>query len=260
MRTPAVTIFVVCVLVIGFALAFYYYKKEGLFTETPDISKSQAESLKRAKAEGDEEFYKENYEEAIRKYKQALRMWPRDAHLQNDLGAAYYRLGLVLMIPPMREGQFDFGVEIDARAEDSEPLKIVETKLEMTKSGIITAVVNDETDKDKIEARVRSLGHHLHVEIEDTEEDGKEFWLTIITGETKEAFLNAEKAYLRSINIKYVKDDTGRRHSNYATASRNLGTLYFRMGRKKEAIAQWQRALQLEPTDSELRQLLDKHE
>ncbi|MFC1719407.1 hypothetical protein ACFL6S_37500, partial [Candidatus Poribacteria bacterium] len=105
-----------------------------------------------------------------------------------------------------------------------------------------------------------SLGHYVHVEEEDTDEDEKEFWVTIITGETKDAFLNAEKEYLKSINIKYVKDSDGRRYSNYATVSRNLGTLYFRIGRKKEAISQWRRAMELEPSDAELRELLDKYE
>ena len=260
MRTPAVAIFVVCVLIIGFALAFYYYRKEGFLTESPNISKSQADSLKRSKEEGDEKFYQQDYEAAIRKYKQALRIWPTDAHLQNDLGAAYYRLGLARMIPPMDEGEFDFGIEIDARAEGSKPLDMVKEKLETTESGIITAVVNDEADKDEIETHVLSLGHYVHVEEEDAEEDEKEFWLTIITGETKEAFLNAENEYLKSINIKYVKDANGRRYSNYATVSRNLGTLYFRMGRKKEAIAHWERAMQLEPADAELRELLGKYE
>ncbi len=259
MRTPVVTIFVVCVLIVGFALAFRY-RKEGFFTESPNISKSQAASLKRYKEDGDEDFYQQNYEEAIRQYKQAIRIWPTDAHLQNDLGASYYRLGLARMIPPMDEGEFDFGVEADARAEGSEPLKMVQEKLEPIESGIITAVVNDEADRDKIETYARSLGHYVHVEEEVTEEGEKEFWLTIITGETKEAFLNAEKEYLKSINIKYMKDETGRRYSNYATVSRNLGTLYFRMGRKKEAIAQWRRAMQLEPADAELRELLGKYE
>ena len=260
MRTPAVTIFVVFVLIIGFALAFRYYREEGFFTESPNISKSQAASLKQAKQDGDEQFFQQNYEEAIRKYKQALRIWPTDAHLQNDLGASYYRLGLARMIPPMDEGEFDFGVEVDARVEGSEPLKMVKEKLETIESGIVTAVVNGEPDKDEIETYVRSLGHYVHTEEEDTDEGDKEFWVTIITGETKDAFLNAEKEYLKSINIKSVKDSDGRRYSNYATVSRNLGTLYFRIGRKKEAIAQWRRAMELEPSDAELRELLDKYE
>ncbi len=260
MRTPAVAIFVVCVLIIGFALAFRNCKEEGLFTESPNISKSQADSLKRFKEGGDEDFYQQNYEEAIRKYKQALRIWPADAHLQNDLGASYYRLGLARMVPPMDEGEFDFGVEVDARVEGSEPLKRVKEKLETTESGVVTAVVNGEPDKDEIETYALSLGHYVHVEEEDVDEDEKEFWVTIITGETKDAFLNAEKEYLKSINIKYVKDSSGRRYSNYATVSRNLGTLYFRIGRKKEAISQWRRAMELEPSDAELRELLDKYE
>jgi Flp pilus assembly protein TadD len=32
------------------------------------------------------------------------------------------------------------------------------------------------------------------------------------------------------------------------------------MGRKKDAVAQWRRALQIEPTDAELRNLLGEYE
>ena len=262
MRTPVITIFVVCILVIGLALAFYDYRKHGVRTERIDFSKSDEDSLKRTKESGDEEFQKENYSGAIQKYKRALDMWPRDAHLHNDLGTAYYRLGLQRMEPPMAEDEFDFGVEVDARYGGANPLEMVKEKLAEMRSGIITAVMNEEADGKKIEAYALSLGHHVHIEEEDTENDGMEYWLTIIAGETKEAFRNAEMEYLRAIKIKSVKDDTGRRYSTYPSASGNLGTLYFRMGRKKDAVVQWQRALQLEPNgdnSAELRALIEEY-
>jgi tetratricopeptide (TPR) repeat protein len=260
MRTPVITIFVVCVLVIGLALAFYDYKKHGVRTEPTNFSKSEGDTLKRTKESGDEQFLKENYEGAVKQYQRALQMWPRDAHLYNDLGASYYRLGLQSMDSPMAEDEFDFGVEVDARYEGAKPLEMVQEKLAETKSGIITAVVGEEADKTEIETYARSQGKHIHVEVEDLEDGEKEYWLTILTGKTKDEFLKAERAYLDAINIKSVRDDSGRRHSTYPSASRNLGTLYFRMGRKKEAVAHWQRALQLEPTDAELRALISKYE
>ena len=59
-------------------------------------------------------------------------MAPRDAHIYNDLGAAYYRLGLALMEPPMEEEDFDFGVEVDARIEGLKALEMVKEKLKTT--------------------------------------------------------------------------------------------------------------------------------
>jgi len=203
MKTPAIMIFVVVVLIMGIvALAVYDYKRRGFRTEGPGISKSEADTLKRTREKGDELFQKQNYESAIMKYEQASEMSPRDAHIYNDLGAAYYRLGLARMEPPMEEEDFDFGVEVDARVAGLKTFEMVEDILKTTRSGIITAVVNGETDRDRIEKYASSLGHYVHVEEEEeVEEDEREFWLTIITGETKEALVNAEKKYLRAISI-----------------------------------------------------------
>jgi tetratricopeptide (TPR) repeat protein len=261
MRTPVITIFVVCVLVMGLALALYDYRKHGVRQQDIGISKSQAHKLKTNSESAAEQSHKENYETAIDEYKQALKVSPRDAYLHNDLGTAYYRLGLENMNPPVEEGDFGYGNEVDARhLEGSEPLEEVKQELSKMESGIVTAVVNDESIEKEISTYARSLGHYAHVEEEAKENGGKEFWVTIITGKTREAFLDAERAYLRAINIKSIKDKGGRRYSNYATASRNLGTLYFRMGRKRDAVNQWRRAFQLEPTDAELRNLLGKYE
>jgi tetratricopeptide (TPR) repeat protein len=260
MRTPVITIFVVCVLIVGLALAFYDYRKHGA-REQRLISRSEADKLKETGLSGDEQSYKENYEKAIEEYERYLKISPRDAYRHNDLGTAYYHMGLESMKPPMEEDEFGFGIEVDARhLEGSKPLEGVEEALKKTESGVITAVVNSEADSREIERYALSLGHYAHVEEETEDTGGKEFWLTIITGKTKESFLNAEREYLRAIDIKSVKDSSGRKYSNYSTASRNLGILYFRMGRKRDAIAQWRRALQLEPTDAELRNLLGKYE
>jgi tetratricopeptide (TPR) repeat protein len=261
MRTPFITIFVVCILVVAIPLLFYDYKKHGARPQSLGISRTEADRLRETRESGAEQSYKENYEDAIEKYERALKISPRDAYLHNDLGTAYYRLGLESMEPPMLEEEFGFGIEVDARhLEGSKPLERVEEALRRIESGIITAVVNDEATNTEIERYARSLDHYAHVEEEETEDNDREFWLTIVTGRTKELFLKAEREYLKAIDIKSVKDANGRKYSNYSTASRNLGTLYFRMGRKKDAIAQWRRALQIEPTDAELRNLLGEYE
>ena len=268
MRTPAITVFVVCVLILGLGFALYDYRKHGARQQRFDISKSEADSLKKTKESGAEQSYDQNYEKAIEEYKRALRISPRDAHLRNDLGAAYYRLGLESIVPPVAEDEFGFGTEVDARhAVDSVPLQEtdevlekVDEALEQTQSGIVTAVVSDEAASREIATHARSLGHLVHTEEEEAEDGGKDFWVTVITGKTKEAFLESEKEYLKAIDIKSVRDMDGRKYSSYSAASRNLGTLYFRMGKKRDAIAHWRRAFQLEPTDAELRNLLGKYE
>jgi len=260
MKTPVVTIFVVCVLVACLALAFYNYREHGARPEDITISRHDAEKLKKTKLSGDEQAALQNYELAIEEYTKALRVSSTDAFLYNDRGAAYYQLGLENANPPISEDELDYGLEVDARLlEAAESLALVEEKLKETNSGIITAVVNNEAASKQIQSKMLSLGHFVHVE-EEAEDDDTEFWLTIIVGKTRESFLNAQKDYLKAIDIKYVKDKEGRKYSNYSVASRNLGTLYFRMGRKKEAMIQWRRALELEPTDDELRELIGSYE
>ena len=261
MRTPLITIFIFCVLIIGIGFAIYDYKKHGLGEQSIDFSKSNADTLKNTKAIAETKFYQGEYERAIEEYEKALKYTSRDAYLRNNLGTAYYRLGLQLLDTPKEEEEFDFGIEIDARNNSiSDPLKKVKETLSTIGSNIVTVVLDDESQKKAIETYALSLRHFVHVEEEFNEDSKRSFWLTIVTGKTKEAFLNAEKQLRIAIDIKSVRDDMGRKYSGYSAASRNLGTLLFRMGRKKEALAQWQRALQLEPTDAELRELLGRYE
>ncbi len=261
MRTPVITIFVVCVLIMGLALAIYDYRKHGVRQENIGISRSEAHRLKITSESAAKQLYNENYETAIEEYKRALKVSPRDAYLYNDLGTAYYRVGLESTVPPIEEGDFGYGSEVDARyLEPAEALEKVKQELVNMESGIFTAVVNDEATGTEIGVYARSLDHYTHIEEELADDGDKEFWVTIITGKTKEAFLNAEREYQQAIKIKSMQDNSGRRYSNYATASRNLGALHFRMGKKKDAVNHWRRALQLEPTDAELRHLLGKYE
>ncbi len=263
MRTPIITVFIICILIIGLALAFYDYRKHGIRYQTDDINitKSESEALKNARQAGEELTYKQDYEGAIAEYERALKISPRDAYLRNNLGASYYYLGLKSMEPPMEEDDFGLGKEIDGRHISKEEIfQKLEEVLKQTKSGTITLVVKDQSISKQIESYIRPLNHYVHIEGENTDDGSKEYWITIIMGKTKEAFLNAEKQYLQAIELKSVRDVDGRKYSNYSAASRNLGTLYFRMGRKKEAIAHWSRALQIEPTDAELRELIDKYD
>lgn len=260
MKTPIITIFVFLVLIISIGFAIYDYRKHGMHEQAIDLSKSDADILRNAKAVADTEFYQGEYEKAIAKYEKALKYSPRDAYLRNNLGTSYYHLGLESMDEPIKEEEFGFGIEIDARNMKAPvPLEKVKEVLKEVKSNIITLVVDDQTSRKTIEDYALNLKHFVHVEEEFDEDNNRDFWITIITGKSKEAFIKAEREFLMAIDIKAVRDNSGRKYSGYSAASRNLGTLYFRMGRKKEAVAQWERALQLEPTDTELRELLGKY-
>ena len=170
MKTPGVSIFVVVVLVLGVALAFYDYSKHGAREEQGKISKYEAYKLKNTKLLGAEESYKGDYEKAIKDYKAALKIAPRDAYLHNDLGTAYYYLGLKSINPPIKEDEFEFGIEVDARhLKKSEVLPKVKEALNKTDSGIITVVMVDQDAKDEVVAFAQSLKYIVNVEEEKRE-------------------------------------------------------------------------------------------
>lgn len=261
MKTPLITIFVVAIMVIGLFLAFYDYKKHGIHEQPIGISKSQSEALKKARVKGEQLVEKQDYDSAIEEYKRAIQLSPRDPYIRNDLGAAYYYLGLKAMDPPIPDDEdIGYGTSIDARQLTKEQtIEKVKETLNTVKSGIITVVVKDQSVSKDIELFIKPMGHYIHIESEPREDGGQNYWATIITGKTKDYFLNAEKEYRAAIDLLFVRDAEGRKYSSYSVASRNLGTLYFRMGRKKEALNHWQRALQLEPSDQELKRLVDSY-
>jgi len=262
MKTPIVTVFIVAVLVIGLGLAFYDYKKHGVHENPIGISRTQAEMLKKSRIEGEDKLKRQDYSGAIEEFKKAIQISPRDPYIHNDLGAAYYNMGLKVMNPPIPDDEdLGYGTEVDARYNNTKEQtfeKLKET-LDKTESGIITVVVKDQPVSKEIESYIRPMGHYIHVEEEVRDDGGKDYWITIIKGKTKDYFINAEKEYIQSIDLLYVRDASGRKYSSYSIASRNLGTLYFRMGKKKDALANWQRALQLEPSDQDLRRLVDSY-
>lgn len=260
MKTPVVTIFVVSVMIVGIFLIFYDYKKHGLREEPIGMSRSQAELVKKARIRGEDKVKQLDYLGAVEDFSRAVKMMPTDPYIRNDLGAAYYELGMRSIEPPVPPDEdIGYGIEIDGRFMESKKQIFDKLKeaLDTTISGIITVVVNDQAISKEILDYIKPLDHYIHIE-EETKEDGKkDYWITIIKGQTKDYFLKAEREYLEAINILSVRDSTGRKYSSYSVASRNLGTLYHRMGRKKDALMNWQRALQLEPSDQDLKRLVD---
>ena len=260
MKTPVITIFVLVVMIIGIFLIFYDYKKHGLREEPIGISKSQAESVKRARTRGEEKVKQQDYSGAIEEFRRATKMLPTDPYVHNDLGDAYYELGMRSINPPVPPDEdIGYGTEVDARfmKDKKQIFESLEQAMDMTASGVITVAVNSQPIAKEIEDYIEPLDHFVHIEEETKENGEKDYWVTIIKGPTKEYFLNAEEEYLKAIDLLYVKDSSGRKFSSYSVASRNLGTLCHRMGRKKDALSNWQRALQLEPSDQDLKRLVD---
>lgn len=262
MKTPVITIFVVAVMVIGIFLIFYDYRKHGLHEEAIGISKSQAESVKRARVRGEDKVKQQDYAGAILEFERAAKMLPNDPYIHNDLGAAYYELGMRAINPPVPPDEdIGYGVEIDARFINNkeEVFEKLKQSLDMTASGIITVVVNNQPISKEIESYIKPIDHYIHIEEESKDDGVRDYWITIIKGQTKNYFLDAEKEYIQAIDLLSVRDTNGRKYSSYSVASRNLGTLYHRMGKKKEALNNWQRALQLEPSDQALKKLVDSY-
>jgi tetratricopeptide (TPR) repeat protein len=260
MKTPVITIFVVSVMIIGIFLIFYDYKKHGLHETPIGISRSQAEAVKKARIRGEDKVKNQDYLGAINDFSRASKMLPKDPYIHNDLGAAYYEFGMRSINPPVPPDEdIGYGNEVDARFMDNKEEVFAKLKeaLDMTISGVVTIAVNNQPLSKEINDYIKPMNHYIHIEEEVKDDGGKDYWITILKGPTKDYFLNAEAEYIEAINLLSVRDTKGRKYSSYPVASRNLGTLYHRMGRRKEALENWQRALQLEPSDQDLKRLVD---
>lgn len=213
-----------------------------LFSRKSQLSESQKETWLQ---EGDkvaltkrlaESYLKdEKYDLAVEYYIQAIRLRPGDAHIHNDLGSTYHYMGKADAVASQNE---------DARGSStSEVLQKTAAALNLIDSGIIRITVDGKNQADKVVSYAVSLQGIAYISPEKSKH-----LVTIVTGKTKEAFLKAESEYRKAIQIK----------ARYAPAYRNLGTLYYEMGRPKEAIDFWRMALKLDPSDKALKSYLQE--
>jgi tetratricopeptide (TPR) repeat protein len=117
--------------------------------------------------------------------------------------------------------------------------------LSEVKSGVIVMTVNDMEVMKTLANYARESDCYVHIEDHRRTSD-----INIIKGKTKEAFRKAESELIRAKDLK----------PRYAKAYENLGSLYYRMGKQKDAIILWQSALDLDPTNKVLRQYLQQYD
>ena len=229
---------IVVVLVIFMAIVVVYFAFKSNQPSVDAIGESEEiRNLKdkaRAYAEANE------YEQSIEYYTEALKMRPENAYLHNDIGAVYHNLGIDAA------GETWPGWEEDlTNMTPVTALHQLKQALSEVQSGVIVMTVNDKKVMDTLANYARASNCYVHLEHHRRTSD-----MTIIKGKTREAFRKAESELLRAKDLK----------PRYSAAYENLGSLYHRMGRRKDALIMWTSALDLEPTNKKLRQYLQQYD
>ena len=180
------------------------------------------------------------HEQAIEYYTEALKMRPEDAYLHNDLGAVYHNMGVDAA------GETWPGWEEDLT--DMTPVEALHQfrqALSEVQSGVIVVTVNSMKVMETLVNHARVSDCYVHIENHQRTSD-----ITIVKGKTRQAFRKAESELLRAKDLK----------PRYSKAYENLGSLYYRMGRQKDALILWNSALDLDPTNKVLRQYLQQYD
>ena len=232
MRAQIPTIIGVCIcLLVIITLYFYYqYKKdempdEAYTTESEEFIDSYDNAKRYAEVN--------DYTRAIGYFTEALKIRPDNAEVHNDLGATYLNMGIDVSEPLWPEELSDM-TGFEAAQQLAQALAQIE-------SGLIVFTKVRQKIADDLAAQASNENCYAHVERHQLTAT-----VTIIKGKTKEAFRKAEAEFIRAKDLK----------PRYAPAYQNLGNLWYRMGRHKDALILWQGALELEPNNKELRKYL----
>ena len=229
---PLFVVLVICIAVVGVYFAFK--------SNQPSVDAiGESEEFRELKNKGRAYAEANEYEQAIEYYTEALKMRPDDAYLHNDIGAVYHNMGIDAA------GETWPGWEEDVtNMTPVTALHQLKQAFSEVPSGVIVMTVNDTKVMDTLANHARASDCYVHLEHHQRTSD-----MTIIKGKTREAFRKAESELLRAKDLK----------PRYSAAYENLGSLYYRMGRKKDALIMWHSALDLEPTNKKLRQYLQQY-
>ncbi|MFQ6040757.1 MAG: tetratricopeptide repeat protein [Candidatus Poribacteria bacterium] len=230
---PLMVVLVIC---IAFAGGYFAFKSSQPTMDAIGESEEVRDLKDRARAYADAN----EYERSIEYYTEALKMRPDDAYLHNDLGAVYHNMGIDAAGETWPSWEEDL--------TDTNPvtaLQQLKQALSEVQSGVIVMTVNSMEVMNTLANHARASGCYVHIEHHQRTSD-----LNIIKGKTMEAFRKAESELLRAKDLK----------PRYSAAYQNLGSLYYRMGRQKDAVIMWKSALDLEPTNKKLRQYLQQYD
>ena len=222
---PLIAALVICIAIVGVYFAFKSDQpSKDAIGESEEVK--DLKDIARAYAEANE------YEKAIEYYTEALKMRPEDAYLHNDIGAVYYNMGIDAAGETWPSWEEDLTNMSSVTA-----LHQLQQALSEVQSGVIVMTVNSKKVMDTLANYASKSGCYVHLEHHQRTSD-----MTIIKGATMEAFRKAESELLRAKDLK----------PRYSAAYENIGSLYYRMGRKNDAVIMWKSALDLEPTNKKL--------
>ena len=221
--------FGICLIVI---IPLIIYKKD--VSKTYPAADAESFEFKGIKQQAD--TYKANrlFDKAIQSYEKALELRPDNAEVHNNLGTVYLEIGEKAAGTTWPTWESDLTEMAMESAIDEAEFAISDTD-----SGFIVFTAKDKDVIDKVVKLARKSGCWTHVERNT---------INIMKGKTMKALLKAETHFLQAIIIK----------SSYATAFRNLGALYYRIGKRQEGLEMMKRALKLNPNDRRLRTYLEQ--
>jgi tetratricopeptide (TPR) repeat protein len=231
-----IPLIVVLVILIAIVSAYFAFKSNQPSTDAI----GEGEEVRDLKDKARSYAEANEYEQAIEYYTEALKARPEDAYLHNDIGAVYHNMGIDAAGETWPSWEEDL-----TNLSPVEALHQLQQALSQVQSGVIVMTVNNKKVMDTLENYAKSSGCYVHLEHQQRTSD-----MTIIKGATLEAFRKAESELLRAKDLK----------PRYSASYENLGSLYYRMGRKRDAIIMWKSALDLEPTNKKLRQYLQQYD
>ena len=203
---------------------------------TYQATDEESSKVRRIREQAITEYKANRFDKAIYYYEEALKLRPNNAEIHNDLGSVYHDYGVKAAGPMWPSWESDLtGMSMQDAIDE------VDFAMSDTDSGFLVFKSRNEDVIDKIVALARKSGCWVHVE-KDT--------INIMKGKTMTMLLKAKEHFLQATVIK----------SNYATAYRNLGSLYYRIGERQAGLQMMRYALKVNPSDNQLKTYLEQFE
>lgn len=228
--TPIIALGLILIVMI---LMFIMASKEDV-SETYSASDAESAEFKSIRQEAKTYQASKEFDRAIQYYKKALELRPDNAVVHNDLGSVYIKIGKKAAGPTWPTWESDLtGMSMETVIDE------VSFALSDTDSGFIVFKAKDRDVINKVVKLANEAKCWTHVEANR---------INILKGKTMKKLLEAKDRFMRAVVIK----------PRYALAYRNLGALYYDIGKWQEGLKMMEHALELNPSDHQLRTYLEQ--
>jgi len=227
---------IVVVLILAIIIPLIILSSKKNVSGTYQAADEESSKLRTIRQQAMTEYKANRFDKAIEYYNKALDLRPDNSEIHNDLGSVYHDYGVKVAGPIWPNWESDLS---DMSEQDA--LEEAEFAISDTTSGYIVLKSKDDKIIDKVIELAKKSKCWTHYEAG---------IINILKGKTMELLLKAEEHFLQAISIK----------SNYATAYRNLGALYYRIGKRKSGRQMMEYALEINPGDEQLRTYLEQFE